>query len=74
MHDKIFTSKNIILFLIGMGLLVVGYVLLGQGPADNPVSKTVAPLVLVAVYCVFIPYAILSKTKKERTEEQSDNK
>jgi hypothetical protein len=74
MHDKIFTSKNIILFLIGMGLLVIGYVLLGQGPVDNPLSKTVAPLVLVVVYCVFIPYAILAKTKKERIEEQSDNK
>ena len=74
MHDKIFSSKNITLFVVAITLLVVGYVLLGQGPVNNPLSKTVAPLVLIAVYCVFVPYAILAKSKKERTEEQAEKK
>jgi hypothetical protein len=74
MHDKIFTAKNIVLFVIGMTLLVVGYILLGQGPVNNPLSKTVAPLVLIAVYCIFVPYAILAKSKKERADEQADKK
>jgi hypothetical protein len=74
MHDKIFSSKNIILFLVALALLVVGYILLGQGPVNNPLSKTVAPLVLIAVYCVFVPYAILAKSKKERADEQTDKK
>ena len=74
MHDKIFSAKNIILLVIGMALLVVGYILLGQGPVNNPLSKTVAPLVLIAVYCIFVPYAILAKSKKERADEQADKK
>lgn len=74
MYDKIFSAKNITLFVIGIALLVVGYILLGQGPVNNPLSKTVAPLVLIAVYCIFVPYAILAKSKKEREDEQAENK
>jgi hypothetical protein len=47
---------------------------LGQGPVNNPLSKTVAPLVLIAVYCIFVPYAILAKSKKERADEQANKK
>ncbi len=65
MHDKIFTSKNLKLFGICAALLTIGYILLGQGPVENPLSKTIAPLVLIAVYCVLIPYAILAKSKEE---------
>ena len=51
------------LFGLAIALLVLGYVLLGQGPVDNPLSKTIAPIILVAVYCVLIPYAIMAKSK-----------
>jgi hypothetical protein len=64
MQGPLFSSKNIKLFWISMALLAVGYVLLGQGPVDNPLSKTIAPIVLVGVYCVLIPYAIMSKAKE----------
>ena len=65
MHDTIFTSKNLKLFGICAALLAIGYILLGQGPVENPLSKTIAPLVLVVVYCVLIPYAILAKSREE---------
>ena len=39
--------------------LAVDYVLLGQSPVENHLSKSVAPVILVAVYCGLIPYAIL---------------
>ena len=58
-----FSSKNMKLFGLAIALLVLGYVLLGQGPVDNPLSKTIAPIILVAVYCVLIPYAIMAKSK-----------
>lgn len=61
---QLFTKKNIILFGISLVLLIVGYVLLGQGPVENPLSKSVAPIILVGVYCALIPYAILAKDKK----------
>jgi hypothetical protein len=64
MHSSIFTSKNIILFGVCIGLLVVGFILLGQGPVENPLSKSVAPIILVAVYCALLPYAIMARTKE----------
>jgi hypothetical protein len=63
----IFTSKNFKLLGLSILFLVVGYILLGQGPVENPLSWTVAPIILVCVYCIFIPWAILAKENK--TEE-----
>lgn len=74
MNNSIFSAKNITLFGICLALLVIGYVLLAQGPADNPLSKSVAPVVLVAVYCVLIPYAILAKDKKPPKDGEQKSK
>jgi len=74
MHGSIFTSKNIKLFIVCIALLAVGYVLLGQGPVDNPLSKSVAPIVLVAVYCVLLPFAIMARTKEPPKDEQQKKK
>ena len=72
MPGTIFTAKNFKLFGICVALLILGYVLLGQGPVDNPLSKSVAPVVLIAVYCILIPYAILARSKKPpKSSEQS---
>ena len=57
--------KNIILIAIGVLLLVIGFICLATGPADNPVSLTVAPLILVVAYVVIIPIGILFKGKKQ---------
>lgn len=69
MHSSIFTSKNIKLFGVCIGLLVVGFILLGQGPAENPLSKSVAPIILVAVYCVLLPFAIMARSKEPPAKE-----
>jgi hypothetical protein len=74
MHASIFTSKNIKLFGICIGLLVVGFILLGQGPAENPLSKSVAPIVLVAVYCVLLPVAIMVRGKESRKDDNQQKK
>ena len=58
-----FTAKNYRLMAISVALLVVGYVLLGQGPVDNPLSKSVAPVILVFTYIVMFPWAILARDK-----------
>ena len=57
--------KNIILIAIGVLLLVIGFLCLATGPADNPVSLTVAPLILVLAYLVVIPIGILFGGKKQ---------
>lgn len=58
-------KKNIILIALGVLLLVIGFICLATGPAENPVSLTVAPLILCLAYLVIIPLGILWKGKKE---------
>jgi hypothetical protein len=74
MNGSIFTSKNIALFGVCIGLLVVGFILLGQGPAENPLSKSVAPIILIAVYCVLLPFAIMARSKELPKDEQQKKK
>ena len=61
-----FSARNVKLLGLCVGLLIVGYIFLGQGPVFNPISWTIAPLLLVAVYCIMIPWAIITKDKKTR--------
>lgn len=58
-------KKNLILIALGVLLLVIGFLCLGTGPYNNPVSLTVAPLILCFAYLVIIPVGILWKGKKE---------
>jgi hypothetical protein len=60
-----FSSLNYKLLGLSVLLLVAGYVLLGQGPVTNPLSLSVAPIILVGVYCFLIPIAIIVKGKEE---------
>ena len=61
------TKKNIFLIVVGILMLVIGFFCLAQGPAENPVSLTVAPIILVLAYIVVSPIGILwySKNKKK---------
>lgn len=63
--QNFFSSINHKLLITSIILLALGYVLLGVGPLSNPVSMTVAPLIIVGVYCVLIPVAILAKEKEK---------
>lgn len=58
-------KKNLILIAVGVLMLVIGFICLATGPADNPVSLTVAPLILSIAYLVIIPLGILWSGKKE---------
>jgi len=57
--------KNILLIALGILMLVIGYVCLGSGPATNPVSLTIAPIILVFAYLVVIPLGILWGSKRQ---------
>jgi nitric oxide reductase large subunit len=70
MSGAIFSAKNYKLIALSIVLLVIGYILLGQGPVYSAVSWKIAPVVLVAVYCALLPWAILSKTKEEKTKKE----
>ena len=61
-----FDSLNYKLFGLSVLLLAVGYIFLGQGPITSIFSWSLAPIILVGVYCCLIPIAILVKAKSDK--------
>lgn len=62
-------TKNYIYIGIGIGVLLLGFVLLSMGIYtgwDNPLSVSVAPVVLVIGYCVVIPWALMWRPKSDQ--------
>lgn len=69
-------NQNLKWFSIGLGVVVLGYILLAtgiteepalpQGKWNNPLVIYVAPIVLVVGYLVIIPYALLKTFKKKQ--------
>jgi len=43
---------------------ICGYIMLGIAPVDNPLSWSVAPVILVFCYLVLIPLSVLLKKPK----------
>ena len=62
----IFTKKSFKLMGLCLLLMVIGYILLGQGPDDNYLSRSVAPVILVMVYCVLIPLTIILTIRQSK--------
>lgn len=61
------TNTNIVGIGIGVAVIVVGFILLYMGTVtswDNPLSVSVAPVVLVIGYCVIVPWAIMRKSNE----------
>jgi hypothetical protein len=71
-------KENFVIIGAGILVLIIGYFLMAQNSVDGFLPTVVAPIVLLAGYCVIIPYGILKKTKKAGdtavvTEVQSTN-
>jgi len=67
---NLFLSKTKKVFGISILLLAIGYFLLAQKPVENPLGLTVAPLILVGVYCILIPFAIIKDSKDSKESKQ----
>ncbi len=63
-----FGRENYIIFLIGILVIVLGYIFLAQGPADSFWSLTLAPILLVISYCIIIPISIIYRKKSSKEE------
>ena len=59
-----YTERNMWLFGLGLATIALGYVFLSLPPVDGFMSLTLAPLLLILGYCVFIPLALLSGKKE----------
>jgi uncharacterized membrane protein HdeD (DUF308 family) len=61
--QNLFSGKQKAVLFIGIVVIAIGYILLAQGPVDNPLSLSFAPFLLIGGYCVIIPIALLLKDK-----------
>ncbi len=55
-----FGKPNYILLAVGLGLIILGYIFLAGG------SITIAPILLVLGYCVFLPLGILLNPERKK--------
>jgi predicted tellurium resistance membrane protein TerC len=63
-----FGKKNYLGILLGAILLLIGFYLLGRGPADNKLALNVAPFILIVAFAVILPVSILMGTGKEEKQ------
>lgn len=65
-----FTRKNWTLAVAGLASILVGYICLRIPPAEGFLSLTLAPVLLVAGYCVLIPMAILVRDQTTESDQK----
>ena len=74
----LFGRQNYMIIFIGIGVLIIGYLLMVGGSSDDPTvfnkeevyhwrRITVAPIVVITGYVIMI-YAIFKKPKTEKSE------
>ncbi len=75
-------KKDLVWLLIGVGIVILGYILLATGITEEPavvdgkwnnfVAINIAPIVLILGYCVIIPMALMkffTRSKKQKIAE-----
>ena len=66
-------TVNLALFIVGLVVLAVGYYLLSKGPWNNPLSLSVAPIVLLIGYLLVFPLAIFFGSRR-KPEDAPDSR
>ena len=72
--DIPWNTQNVIGIVVGIGVIILGYVLMGTAISDDPMTDksmwnnstavVVAPILLTLAYCVIIPMAIFWRRKQ----------
>ncbi len=65
------TKENYYILGFGFLLLVIGNILLAQSPYTNPLSLSVAPVILLFAYLVVFPFAILYRKNKNNNSSEN---
>ena len=58
-----FEKTNYILFVIGVLLIITGYFVMANGTVNSFQSLTLAPILLFLGYIIFIPAALIYRSK-----------
>ena len=60
-------KRNFVILGIGLVVIIIGYLAMSQGPVEGNLPLVVAPILLVAGYCIIIPFGILYH-QRQKTE------
>jgi len=66
-----FTKTNYVLFGIGVGIIIIGYLIMASGETYSFRSLTLAPLVLLVGYLLLIPIALLYRQRKDSGKKEN---
>ena len=58
-----FGKTNYTLFIIGVLLIMIGYIVMANGTVNSFQSLTLAPILLFLGYIIFIPAALIYRSK-----------
>ena len=65
-----FGKQNLYLLAVGLGMLIIGYIMMAQPPVDSFWSLSASPVVLMVAYLIVIPFAIMYGRKKKNNDGQ----
>ena len=64
-------SRNIKLYYLAVGIIILGYIFLAIGDANSFTSITLGPIILVLGYVVAVPIALLSGVLQKKNNNGS---
>ena len=72
-HKVIDLKRNLVLYYVSVGIILLGYIFLSIGGANSFTSITLGPIILVIGYLFAVPFALLTGTPRD-TKEKSEEK
>lgn len=57
-------KNNYIIFGIGIGIVILGFFFMAQGPWNSFLSLSLSPIILLIAYLIIFPLSILYRKKK----------
>jgi hypothetical protein len=66
-----FEQKNIVFILIGIGVVTLGYLIMGMSETMGFMALDVSPIVLLLGYLVVIPMGIMYGSRRKKVVEQA---
>jgi ATP/ADP translocase len=66
-------KENYLLLIGGIVVLIIGNLLMAQGPWDNPISLSYSPIVLLIGYLIIFPLAIFYRKKVKNENSGKDD-
>lgn len=68
--DPLYSRRNYLLLLVSILIVVLGYICLAIKPVDGTLTMVVAPILLVAGYCVLLPISLFLRPSKNPGEQR----